>query len=123
MPREYGLRPDGTPKSTGFLGTQLVKGGGHATEYSIPLFEKGDPGTPGYEKGPEIPTLVPTLTREERVMMLNDVIPSGTRIPKPILDKSILHARQRMATGQSPFFNPRTEPRIQRRVRRSFDFK
>ena len=117
------LRPDGSEKASGFLGRQPVKGGGFASEYSIPLYETGNPGEAGYEKGPNVPTLVPTLTNEERSAMVNDYIPSGRPLPRAIVEKSLLHAKQRMATGQSPFFDPQTERRDPRRARRSFDFR
>ena len=99
------IRPDGTRKDVGFLGVLQLRGGGVATEYSVPLFERGKPGERGYERGPDIPTLVPTLTREEIDMMANDIIPNRKRIPRSIIQKAIRHAEERMGQGLSPFFS------------------
>lgn len=86
------------------------------------MYERGNPGEPGYEKGPDMPTLVPTLTETERNAMVNDIIPNRKGIPGPVFEKALLHARQRQAMGLSPFFDSNTESR-NRRQRRSFDFK
>ena len=51
----------------------------------------------------EIPTLVPTLSREEMSLMTNDIIPNGKQVPRQILQKAIEHATKRMSVGQSPF--------------------
>ena len=46
----------------------------------------------------EIPTLVPTLTKQEI-----DYLLSGQRPTRAIVDKAVQHARQRMSQGLSPF--------------------
>ena len=120
------LKDKARTKSTGFLGPLRIKSGpegaGVATEFAIPMYESGSPGDPGYEKGPEMPTLVPTLTEEERRVMVNDVIPNRRGIPGPVYEKALLHAKQRQAMGLSPFFDANVERR-NRRQRRSFDFR
>jgi len=49
----------------------------------------------------EIPTLVPTLTPQEVQTLLS--LPEGRPIPRPIVDKAVAFARQRLAAQLSPF--------------------
>jgi hypothetical protein len=93
--RGYGPRADGTQKGSGFLGEQKLPDGRVATEYSVGVNLDG--------RDIEIPTLVPTLTPQEKQMMVSDIIPNRKPVPKQILDKAVAFARQRMASGQSPF--------------------
>lgn len=83
-------------KDVGFLGEQEVAGGGVATEYSVGVRIDGEET--------EIPTLVPTLTKAERDLMVNEIIPKRKPIPKAIIAKAVAHAKRRMASGKSPFF-------------------
>ena len=96
----FGQRADGTPKGLGFFG-KLRLGGplqdtdGVATEYSIGVdFE-------GVET--QIPSLVPTLTKDELDLMTNDIIPNGKQVPDSIMQKAIEFARTRISQGKSPF--------------------
>ena len=94
----YGLRPDGTQKGTGFLGELALKGGGVATEYSIQ--------SEAVKQGKnmvDFPTLVPTLTKDEVDLMLNDIIPNDKAPPESIIQKAIAHANERIGKGLSPF--------------------
>lgn len=91
----YGLRSDGTKKGEGFFGELQLPGGGVATEYSIGVQFDG--------KETEIPSLVPTLTEEEKQLMINDIIPNNKKVPEPIVQKAVDHAKQRMKSGKSPF--------------------
>ena len=95
---EFGLRPDGTRKGTGFLGVLPLKGGGVATEFSVGvrLEAKGGEET-------DIPSLVPTLTEAEIDLMVNDIIPNRKNIPSGILQKAVDHANKRVREGKSVF--------------------
>jgi hypothetical protein len=95
----YGLRPDGSKKGRGFLGELPVKGGGVATEYSTQSQAVKVKG-----KQVDFPTIVPTLTKDEVSMMINDIIPNRKPIPEPIMQKAIAHAKERIASGKSPFY-------------------
>lgn len=97
----YGARPDGTPKYTGFLGELKLPGGGVATEYSMQSNAVKDSSG----KRIDFPTLVPTLTKEEIDLMVNDIIPNEKDPPEAIIQKAIAHAKKRMAEGKSPFLN------------------
>jgi len=92
---DYGNRVDGTKKGSGFLGEIKLPNGQVATEVSIGVNING--------KEVEIPTLVPTLTAEQR-----DFIAKGgnplTR--QDIVKTAIEHASKRIAAGLSPFNEP-----------------
>ena len=49
-------------------------------------------------KETEIPTLVPTLTKDEI-----DYLLKGGKPTKEIVDKAVKHAKKRMSQGLSPF--------------------
>jgi hypothetical protein len=87
------IREDGTQKGKGFLGELATPSGKKATEISIGVRIDG--------KETLIPTLVPTLTQEEI-----DYLVQGGKVTKPIVQKAVAHARQRMAEGKSPFAGP-----------------
>ncbi len=96
----YGLRNDGiTQKGTGFLGELQLRGGGVATEYSVGVKLEANDG-----KETDIPTLVPTLTKEEVALMVNDIIPNQKPVPKAILQKAVDYANKRVRQGKSIFF-------------------
>lgn len=93
------LRADGSKKGTGYLGVLPIKGpngeNNVATEYSVGVKING--------KQTDIPSLVPTLTKDEQNTMVNDVIPNHKSIPPAILKKAISHAEKRIKEGKSPF--------------------
>ena len=91
-------RPDGTVKGKGFFGELPVKGGGVATEYSVgvQLESRGGAET-------DIPSLVPTLTKKERDLLLNDIIPNKKLIPESIVQKAVDHANARVKAGKNVF--------------------
>lgn len=87
------FRPDLTKKGRGYMGALKRPDGGVSTELSIGVdFGQGET---------LIPTLVPTLSPDEVNYMLRK--PPQDPIPRPILDKAVAHARQRLAQKLSPF--------------------
>jgi len=92
----YGERPDGSAKQSGFLGELKLPDGGVATEYSVGVKING--------KQMDIPTLVPTLTKSEVDMMVNDIIPNRKRIPDSVMQKAADHAKSRLEQGESVFY-------------------
>ena len=94
-PERYGKRNDGTAKGRGYFGEIQLPNGGVATEYSVGVEIDG--------KETEIPTLVPTLTKDELKTMVEDVIPNGKKVPDEIVKKAAEHAKARMKSGLSPF--------------------
>lgn len=94
----FGLRPNGTPKGTGFLGVLELPGGGSATEFSIGVQLESKGG-----KETDIPSLVPTLTQQEIDLMVSDIIPNRKEIPSGILQKAVDHANKRVREGKSVF--------------------
>lgn len=97
MPGNYGLRPDGTKKGTGFLGALKTKDGHDMTEFSIGVEMDG--------KEVLIPTLVPTLTQDE----INSLL-SGNDVTPDIVNKAYDHALMRMRSGKSPFASATESP-------------
>jgi hypothetical protein len=90
--QDFGLRADETPKGKGFLGVLPMKDGSNkiASELSIGIdFGKGET---------EIPSLVPTLDKNEI-----DYLLQGNKPTKPIVDKAVVHAKDRIGKGLSPF--------------------
>lgn len=77
-------------KGTGFFGPLPAKGGKTSTELSIGVNFDG--------KEQLIPSLVPTLDRDEVNYLLN-----GGKATPQIVNKAVSFARQRMAQGLSPF--------------------
>lgn len=98
---DYGNRPDGSKKETGFLGELKLPSGDIATEYSVQSDAVKVKG-----KRVDFPTLVPTLTREEVALMVNDIIPNDKEPPEPIMQKAIKHANDRIKAGKSVFAAP-----------------
>jgi hypothetical protein len=88
----YGLRPDGTQKGSGFLGALKMTDGSDRdmTEFSIGVNIDG--------KEVLIPSIVPTLSKEEIEHLL-----SGGDVTDSIVRKAVEHAKQRMKNNQSPF--------------------
>ena len=92
----YGTRADGTTKGTGFFGPLEMRDGSGmvATEISIGVEIDG--------REVEIPTLVPTLTNEQKDFLLSGGDPRGR---EDIVNASISHAEKRIEEGLSPFAN------------------
>lgn len=86
----YGYRKDGAPKGKGFFGELKMADGSIATELSIGVNIDG--------KETEIPTLVPTLTEEEKQYLL-----AGGQPTETIVQKAATSAQERIKAGQSPF--------------------
>ena len=98
LPENYGLRSDGTPKGTGFLGELKRPDGRVSTELSIGVNMDG--------KETLIPTLVPTLDKNEIDYLLKS--PTSPEIFKTpmgqtIMKRAVEHARKRISEGKSPF--------------------
>ena len=94
------IRPDGTTKGPGFLGRIQNNDGSYSTELTVGVNIDG--------KEVNIPTLVPTLSKEELQFLQAGGDP---RQNKAIMDKAIAHARQRMAQGQSPYVDTQAQPK------------
>lgn len=86
----FGNRLDGTPKGNGYFGILKRPDGKVSTELSIGVSFDG--------KERLIPSLVPTLSEDEKTHLL-----SGGEITRAIKDKAVQHARERMSAGKSPF--------------------
>lgn len=100
-PRNLGTRADGTPKGAGFLGMVRRPDGGVSTEISVGVEIDG--------REMEIPTMVPTLTREEVDTLLKTPLPGG-EIPESIMRKAEAHARARLAAGKPVFATAQESP-------------
>jgi len=98
LKKDYGSRPDGSSKSKGFLGEIKLPDGKVATEYST---QSGAIKVDG--KQIDFPTLVPSLSKEEVLLMQNEIIPNKKPIPEAIMQKAIEHAKMRLAKKLSPF--------------------
>lgn len=86
----YGKREDGTNKGKGWLGEIPIGNGSVMTEKSIGVEING--------KEVLIPSLVPTLTKDEIESLKKDGMPS-----KEIIRKARDHAKNRIDKGLSPF--------------------
>jgi soluble lytic murein transglycosylase len=91
----YGMRPDGTPKGSGYLGELKRPDGGVMTEYSIGVTIKG--------KDMDVPTIVPTLSEDEKKVLLSSQ--PGDKIPDSIVQKAVDHANSRLSQGKSVWAN------------------
>ena len=91
---DYGKRPDGTPKGTGYFGELKMRDGSNniMTEYSVGVEIDG--------KEVLIPSVVPTLSNVELDHLLR-----GGDVTKGILKKAVEHAKMRISKGKSPFAN------------------
>lgn len=94
-PVNYGTRTDGTQKGSGFLGEIKLPNGQVATEVSVGVNING--------KEVEIPTLVPTLSAEQRAFIAGGGDP---RTRPDIIRTATEHAAKRIASGLSPFNEP-----------------
>jgi hypothetical protein len=88
----WGTMPGGSEreKGPGFLGTLQRPDGQVSSELSIGVEMDG--------KEIEIPSLVPTLTKDEVDHML-----AGKKPTDAIVDKAVAHAKKRMAEGKKVF--------------------
>lgn len=84
------FRLDGSKKGMGFLGPLKTPDGKTATEISIGVDFDG--------KEREIPSLVPTLSKEEIDFLLQGNDPS-----EAIIQKAVEHARERIRQGKPVF--------------------
>lgn len=102
---DYGNRPDGTKKGTGFFGEIKRPDGNVMTEISVGVGLNG--------KEVNIPLIVPTLDKKElNYLMRND--PKSSQfmdlMPPSIMNKAVDHAAMRMKEGKSPFISPDEKP-------------
>lgn len=107
-------QPPGYPsqgmKDTGFYGPLDVPAGPHgpagwATEFGMPLNEEGGDLR-------EVPSIVPGLTHAQLENLRTNVIPNGLQIPPDVARIAEAHARARIASGKSPFFDSKTEKQL-----------
>jgi hypothetical protein len=97
---EFGERPDGTKKGTGWLGVLRRPDGGVSTEISISTDAIG---------GKDFPLLAPTLTRKEVDAILAIPVDDPKffeKVPKSAIVKAEKFAIARAADGLSPFAGP-----------------
>lgn len=92
---DYGNRNDGTKKGEGWLGAIRTRKGSVMTELSVGVEIDG--------KETEIPTVVPTLTKEEVDYLANIADDPKGQIPDSIIKKAVEHARKQINQGKSPF--------------------
>lgn len=113
---QYGLRNDGkTYKGTGWLGELKLPNGGVATEYTMQSDAVRGPDGNRID----FPTLVPTLTKAEQDLMVNDIIPNQKPVPDEIAQKAVDFAKMRLANGQSVFANDGQPPAQAQEVRQN----
>ena len=95
---DYGKRPDGMAKGSGYFGEIKRPDGNVMTEVSIGVGLNG--------KETQIPLIVPTLNKQELdALMRNDPKSKDfmKRIPASVIDKAVEHAVQRMQQNKSPY--------------------
>jgi hypothetical protein len=95
--KDYGLREDGTKKGRGYFGELKTPSGNIMTELSIGVEIDG--------KETLIPTIVPTLTKAEL-----DYLVMGGKPTRRIVDKAVAFAKERIASGESPFAGEKDYP-------------
>ena len=92
--QDYGTRPDGSRKGKGWLGPLKSPNGHDVTEYTI--------GVPIGGKEMDIPSVVPTLTKQEIAQVLS-AADNGEGVPDAIRRKAIAHAEMMVKSGKSVF--------------------
>jgi hypothetical protein len=101
------MRVDGTMKGNGFLGVLKRTDGGVSTELSIGVDIDG--------KEIEIPTLISTLTEEEKKYLLSTepdkIFTDNPDLFSSIEKKAIIHAKKRISEGKSPFADNGESPK------------
>jgi hypothetical protein len=100
---QWGTRADGSAKGDGFLGVLPRPDGTVSSEISIGVNIDG--------KEVEIPTLVPTLSQQERDWLINNDVSDPSKIPPAIIQKAVDFARPRIKAGKSPFAGPDESPK------------
>lgn len=100
LPKNYGLRSDGSPKTSGYFGELKRPDGNISTELSIGVNLDG--------KEIEIPSLVPTLSNDE----INYLLKGNTPTPQ-IVNKAVNHAKLRMTQNKDVFANQEDVPSSQ----------
>jgi len=98
--KSQGKRRGGGDKGPGFLGVLKRPDGDYSSELSIGVDING--------KEIEIPTMVPTLSREEVKLLLS--LKEGQKVPDSIVEKAIQHAKKRMDEGKDVFYNESQNP-------------
>lgn len=98
-----------TPKGLGFLGPLRRDDGDVMSEYSIGVKIGG--------KETEIPTLVPTLTKQEvqKILSMKD----GDKLPESIVQKARAHAEGRLKEGRDLFAGPGEQQSLYPELRRA----
>ena len=95
--RDYGNRPDGSKKGTGYLGELPIPGtNAVATEYSVGVNLNG--------KEMDIPTLVPTLSEDQKNRLLQ-AIGKDQPPPEDVIQAAVAHAKKRLKEGKGVFAN------------------
>ena len=106
QPNPQDVRADGSQKGTGWLGVLKRPDGRISSEISIGVNLDG--------KETEIPTIVPTLNKEELDYLLatDPKNPEllNTPLGQSIKEKAIAHAQEQMKQGKSPFNNNGEQP-------------
>jgi hypothetical protein len=95
---QWGLRQDGTPKGLGWLGPLRRPDGGVSSEITMGVTING--------REVDVPTLVPTLNRDEVDYLLSMPQDRGwerTPLVDSIQRKAVEHATGRLNMGLSPF--------------------
>jgi len=96
----FGKREDGSPKGSGFMGTnKRPNDEKQSSEISI--------GVNINDKEMLIPSMVPTLTKKQFDVLLS--LPEGTVPPRDIIEAATKFARDRMSKGLPPFALPDEE--------------
>ena len=103
QPNSNDTREDGSQKGSGWLGVKKRPDGRVSSELSIGASVNG--------KDQDVPSMVPTLTKEEVNYLLNtdpkDLDFRNNSLGKSIASKAIQHAESRDDEGKSPFANER----------------
>lgn len=102
---DYGNRPDGTKKGSGYFGEIKRPDGNVMTEISIGVGLNG--------KETQVPLIVPTLTKPEMDYLLRNDPKSKTfmsKMPPAIIDKAVEHAVIRIKERRSPFADQNDSP-------------
>lgn len=93
---QFGKRPDGSEKGLGYFGPLQTKDKKVMTELSVGINLDG--------KDVQIPTVVPTLSKQDMDSLLGGNEPS-----REIVDKAVSHALGRMNSGLPLYATPDEE--------------
>ena len=90
-------RPDGSPKGSGWLGTQKNSKGQDVSEYSVGVEIDGEEM--------DIPTIVPGMSDKDKKEVISST--EQKRFPSnDVLGKAVSHAKKQIQAGESPFNEP-----------------